>query len=315
MADQANAARAYTAADIVARVIATVPPPSAFVPELVNARLPKVIPEDRLKQIPARDHLVDLPLSGSLSEVLEGPIPHKTWLVSLRLELEKAKGSRHVTAIRHPTNFNLILPLWALPVWDSIAVASQERMLWVLATDWLKPSSHRMEDLIDVERARSLMGRIPWGMMAWALSGWDAKSRVGFLAKYLSFSWLGERNIDLMGICANAIAARDNYKSRGYMAPVYLGSQLQVISTWDEQRISSNADLAGWKAMTVEKRLRYIHIPMNLADSHWVVFGIDTESRTYCWGLSLLPTCADSPRSFLGRIQVIQCLGTPTPHP
>ena len=294
MADPTKAVRTYTAVDIVAEVTALVPLPGAFVPELVKAKLPKVIPEGDMKRLSAHDHLVDLKISGSLSDVLEGPIPHRTWLASLGLELEKAKTSgRTITVIRHPTKVGLILPLWALPVWNSIAVASQQRMLWARATDWLKPGDHRPEDREDVERARSLMAKIPWGMTAWALSGWEARSHVGFLAKFLSFSWLGERNIDLMGVCCNAIAAKDGYKTHGYMAPVCLGSQLQGISKWEPQQIRDNSGLGGWKTMAVEKGLRYIHIPTNLANSHWVVFGIDIDGQSYCWGLSPMSTCVD----------------------
>lgn len=279
--------RVCTAAEIIAEVTARVPPPAAPVPELANAQLPRVIPEDDLKKILAKDCLVDLPISGGLSDMLEGPIPHKTWLAALRAELDKAKDSqRTVTALQHPTEVDLILPLWALPVWDSIAVASQQRMLWAQAIDWLKPGNHRAEDQQDVERARTLIARIPWGMMAWALPGWEAKSHVGFLARYLSFSWLGERNVDLMGICCNATAMEDGYKARGYMAPVYLGAQLQGIGGWDAQRIRENSGLGRWRDLAAEKDLRYIHIPVNLASSHWIVFGIDIENQKYYWGLS-----------------------------
>ena len=75
-------AQASAAADIVAEVVALVPPPTALVPELVKAQLPEVISEDRTKNISASDHLVDLLITGTLSDVRGGPIPHRTWLAS-----------------------------------------------------------------------------------------------------------------------------------------------------------------------------------------------------------------------------------------
>ena len=223
MASQTNAmdaAAVYTHVDIVAQVVALVPQPIVFIPELVKAQLPQVIPEDRIKVFPAEDYLVDLPVSGTLADVLEGPLPHQTWLACLTIELETARGSgRAATAIRHPTRADLILPLWALPVWDSIAVASQERMLWVEATTWLSISNHRQEDHKYVEHARTLMGGIPWGMMVWALPGLEARSLVGILARFASFLWLAERNIDLMGIICNMNVVGDGNKTPSFVAP------------------------------------------------------------------------------------------------
>jgi len=193
-----------TAADIIAEVTTLVPSPSMSVLHLVNAGLPEVIAEHDLKRFQPGRHLVNAKITGTLPQVLKGPIPHRTWLASLQMELTKAqKSGRKVTAIKHPTKANLVLPLWVLPVWDSIAVASQERMLWVEANDWLRPGKHRPDDQELVEEARGLMERIPWGMKAWALYGNDAESHMGFLAIFLSVSWLAERNLNIMGICCN----------------------------------------------------------------------------------------------------------------
>jgi len=49
MALQMNAmdvAAVYTHTDIVAQVVAPIPQPTTFIPELVKAQLPQVIPED-----------------------------------------------------------------------------------------------------------------------------------------------------------------------------------------------------------------------------------------------------------------------------
>ena len=284
--------KTYTTEDIAREVMQLVPPPTASILDLVRAPLPEVIPEDKMKAIPAKDHLVNLDISGTLRSILDGPIPHRTWIASLRMELEKAEKSKHyVAAIRHPTEEDLILPLWALPVWESIAVASQERELWVQATEWLNPSSHRQEDRQDVEHVQDLLAKIPWGMKVWALGGVEAGSHVVLLARFLSFSWLSERNIDLMGVCCNATAVENGSRMRGHMAEVYLGAQLQAIGSWTAKRIQESSTLWGWKAFAEENRLRYIHIPTNLTNTHWVVFCIDIEEQTYCWGLSSLDLC------------------------
>ena len=167
-------------------------------------------------------------------------------------------------------------------------------MLWVQATEWLRPDNHRVEDLELVERARSLMAKVPWGMRAWALSGWDATSYTGFLVRFLSFSWLGEQNINMMGICYNAMTAEGDGKMRGYVAPFYLGSQLQRIGDWDAQRIQDNSDLGGWRDMVTKGRYCYLHILTNLARAHWVVFHIDIQEQTYSWGQLLMLTWMDT---------------------
>ena len=51
--------------------------------ELVKARLLEVILEHDLKEIAAEHHLVDLEISGMLS-VLEGLMPHRTWLTKVQ---------------------------------------------------------------------------------------------------------------------------------------------------------------------------------------------------------------------------------------
>ena len=115
---------ATTTEDIAATVAALVPHPSASILELVKARLPPVISEHEAAKIPPENHLVNLAISGTLSDVLEGPIPHRTWLTKLREKRNKAqKAGCIVTSIQHPTRADLTLPLWALPVWDSIAFA------------------------------------------------------------------------------------------------------------------------------------------------------------------------------------------------
>jgi len=278
-----------TAADIVAEVTALVPPPSASVLHLVNAGLPEVIAEHDMKKFKPGRHLVNAKITGTLPQVLEGPIPHRTWLASLQMELAKAqKSGRKVTAIKHPTKANLALPLWALPVWDSIAVASQERMLWVEAIDWLRPGEHRQDDQELVEEARGLMEKIPWGMRAWALYGNDAESHMGFLAIFLSTSWLAERNLDIMGVCCNTAAAENGDAVIAYMAPVHLGAQLQWAAEWDDEKIKANRDLCEFKDTIMEKGYCYIHIPANLANAHWVVFLMDVKEKSYCWGVLLL---------------------------
>lgn len=282
---------AATAAETIAKVAALVPPPSAFVPELVKAQLPRVIPELQMRRISAEHHLVDLKITGALSDVLKGPIPHRTWIATLQAELTKAQASRRtVTAIKHPTDRELVLPLWALPIWDSIAVACQERMRWTQVMDWLKPGNHRAEDQQSLERVRAILARLPWGLKTWPLPGLDGESLVGYTARFLSPSWLAERNMDLMGVCLNAAVVAGRGKAHSYVAPVYLATQLQGIGDWDTNRILGNRSLCDWNP----SQYRYIHIPANLANSHWVVFLVDTERKTYCWGLSLLPTCGDS---------------------
>ena len=140
--------------DIAATVAALVPHPSVSVSELVKARLPTVISEHEAAKIPPKNHLVNLVISGTLSDVLEGPIVHRTWLTKLQDEHNKAqKAGCIITSIQHPTQADLTLPLWALPVWDSMAVPSQDRMLWVKATKWLKPSNHRREDHVRTDLA------------------------------------------------------------------------------------------------------------------------------------------------------------------
>ena len=285
-----------TAADIIATVSALVPNPAASVAELVKARLPEVISEHDLKKIAVEPHLVNLEVSGTLSDMLEGPIPHRTWLAKLQTELEKVQeGGCIVSSIQHPTQPHLIFPLWALKVWDSIAVAAQERMLWATATEWLKPGNHRKVDLNLVEDARALMAKMPWGMRAWALYGSDAGSRIGFLARFLSTLWLSERSIDIMGVCCNAATSANGGGAVSHMAPVYLSAQLQWISGWGPQKIRDNRILGHWRITAQENGYHFIHIPVNIIGMHWVVFLISIKDQTYSLGMSPVLVYIDVP--------------------
>ena len=91
-----------------------------------------------------------------------------------------------------------------------------------------------------------------------------------------------------MIILCNAVAVRDINKARSHVAPVWLGAQLQTIGSWDDKKILENRDLGGWKARAVQGGFRYIHIPVNFINVHWVIFCIDIEAQTYCWGMLLI---------------------------
>jgi len=291
MAQPTPAIVAITAAEIIAQVSALVPPSSASILDLISANLPDVIPEHTLDSIQSSDHLVDLEISGTLAHVLNGPIPHKTWLARLKIDLEEVQRSgRTVAAIKHPMLEDLIVPLWALPVWYSIADASDERMLWIKARDWLRPGNHREEDWELVEGARNLMGRMPWGMKAWALHANESDSYIGFLARFLSYSWLGNRDIDIMGICCNAAIVERGRNTTHHVAPAYLGAMIQWIPEWPPEKTRINRDVVEWRDLVIEKGYRYIHIPVNLSNVHWVVYLIDMEDESYSWGLLLVLT-------------------------
>jgi len=143
--------------------------------------------------------------------------------------------------------------------------------------------------------AHGLLARIPWGMKAWPLYGYEAQSRVAFLARFSSTMWLAERNINIMSVCCNAAGMVEPGSIQGYMAPVYLGAQLQGIGDWDAERIQGNRDLSHWKNTAIEKQYHYIHIPVNFLNAHWVVFLIDIKAKTYSFGMSLVPVCMDVP--------------------
>ena len=66
-------------------------------------------------------------------------------------------------------------------------------------------------------------------------------------------------------------------------------AQLQTIGSWDDKKIQGNCDLGGWEAKAAQDGFHYIHIPINFINVHWVIFHIDIEAQTYCWGMSLIP--------------------------
>ena len=146
-----------------------------------------------------------------------------------------------------------------------------------------------------MDHAQRLIATIPWGMKAWPLPGLQASSHIGFIAKFLSWSWLNERNMNLMAVCCNSAVMGQGGKPRDHVALCYFGSQLQGISGWMAERIKENVDLGWWGTDAAEKGYRYIHIPISLANTHWVVYRIDIEERTYCWGLSLALTYVKAP--------------------
>ena len=146
-----------------------------------------------------------------------------------------------------------------------------------------------------MEHARQLMAKLPWAMTAWALPGYEAESHIGFIAKFLSSSWLAEHNLDLMRICLNTATVESGNRTRSHVAPVYLGCKLQWIGDWSTERIREDRDLVEWRDIALQNWYCYLHIPTNLTDTHWVVFRIDIEGQSYSWGLLLIPTLMNAP--------------------
>ena len=95
-----------------------------------------------------------------------------------------------------------------------------------------------------------------------------------------------------MGVCCNVIAAEDPACTCHHVAIVYLGLQLQGIEDWDNKRIQNNTDLYGWRVLAVREGIHYIHIPVNLSNTHWVIFCVDLDKKSFWWGQSMYSTCS-----------------------
>lgn len=61
----------------------------------------------------------------------------------------------------------------------------------------------------EIHNARNLLEKVPWGLRLWSLTGYDKKTRVGYLTGLLSSGWLGGRRIDTVSSYLNTRAWRE----------------------------------------------------------------------------------------------------------
>lgn len=269
------------ATDVPADVRSRLPSETLPIFTLVKTNLPKCLRDTSIIQ-PV--HLCASPLDPqwTIEELFKTSLPPHTWLNALEENLATmwASGTRSITS-PSPSNPNLRFPLWVMNFWNTAVVAAGQRSQWKAAEDWL---SGRVQDS-EIRNARSLLGKVPWGLRLWPLVGHDKETRVGYLTGLLSNEWLGERHINLISSYLNTRAQRELGSSPGSLvADVDL--QFYLSNNWraTAETIQGHEGLRTYAERISDHGYSRLFIPSHVGGNHWILFSVDFEKQTYEYG-------------------------------
>lgn len=130
------------------------------------------------------------------------------------------------------------------------------------------------------------MGRILWGMKAWALP-YAASSPVGVFGELLLTSWVKERQLNTIASYLNFHAS----KSTGNAGECWAGdAQLSAyvieVYTMEKAALSIHSELMKYQDFITTKSYKYLIFPANLNNKHWIIFSVDLVKKQFCYGIS-----------------------------
>ena len=261
-------------------ISALFPSPMDSVESLIshNSFSPQPIGGKRLR--PAKSCIVDSGVRWRKEDLLTAPIPPLQWIGDLEMELKAQLGAgRHLSALQHPTIPDLRLPLWMVSLWFVIQAIEAQKTLWTEAVTWLSSDAVTGEE---VDCASELIKQLKWGTTIWPLL--EPTTLIGLVAELLSTRWLRERHLDLWGLyltCCAGEGVRDFYIGGVYIAQVLkqLPAGKEKGMSWAEQ-----GTVFDTLAIVVKEGFRTILLPANLNQNHWVLFRIDLDKKTFCYG-------------------------------
>jgi hypothetical protein len=224
--------------------------------------------------------LTDTEVCWTVNNLLRSPVPPQDWLNTLEQELvNRVDLGAYPASLRHPTVLNLYLPLWAITAWRTLRDAVEQRACWKVVDQWLRTQGTRG---VDVEEARELMGRMPWGMTIWAIN--ESSSSIGLLAELLSTEWLRERHLDA---CGAYLTSRTEVQVGGWwIGEVYLATLIQNLPKElpTGQITDNSSSLAVYQQRITTGGYKRLLLPANVGGNHWVVFHVDIEKQEFCFG-------------------------------
>ena len=153
-----------------------------------------------------------------------------------------------------------------------------QRSQWRIADDWLKTQGTCS---IDVDEARELLGRVPWGMTIWAIN--ESTLSIGPLTELLSTKWLWERYIDIYR--AYLASCTEAHVVEWWIGEVYFSSLIVALpEELPPGPIVSSSSLADYQMQITTGGYKHLLFPANVDNKHWVVFCVDVEGRGLCFG-------------------------------
>jgi hypothetical protein len=165
-------------------------------------------------------------------------------------------------------------------VWESLTTVVEQKERWRRAYAWLESVGQREQ----VNAAKELIERTPWGARIWILCPIEDWMLVGFLAVLLSTEWLAERHL-------NAYAAYLNPHARAanngiWVTDVYLSIVFKAVHKKGVKAVRESFNLAKFHREIVEGGYKTLFILANLDSIHWIVFRVDLQRKEIGYGTS-----------------------------
>ena len=246
-------------------------------------------------------------VAWSIPAIINSPVPPRDWHGRLEIALRRRTRSKPVpTCLQHPTAPELRLPLWGAALWSELIHATEQQSRWHRAVNMLR--EWRLEGVEDVDEAKALLDRIPWGML---VEGMNGTSPIGLLAEMLRpTSWLNERHMNVFSIYL-AFRARDvqdlwiggvylaqylmtnapaTDSQKGTTKGATKGSKKKGAKKADTDVMLESKGLAEFQQTITQKPYKRLVIPANINNNHWIVFYADLKTGRIQYGMSQSPS-------------------------
>ena len=112
----------------------------------------------------------------------------------------------------------------------------------------------------------------------------DPNHTVDVLADLLSTAWLSESHMDAFAGYLNSSTS-----SNWFVANVYFASRLPFVSQLTAEEVATEETLVGVKREMEDRRATRLLFPVNLKNTHWIIFHVDTEQKTVSYGEHSIP--------------------------
>jgi hypothetical protein len=254
--------------------------------DLVYRGFPLFLPQSITSLVSATSCITGIDVCGSVEDILANPVPVKSWINRLELELQRRMDLKSSPAsLRHPGTTNLFLPLWAVTYWAALASAMDQQIQWVESMEWLR---ERMVEGLSIAAANIVLQRMPWGMTISAIP--ESSTSVVLLSHLLSDKWLRERHLDIFAVYLTS-------RTRGHAAEwwfgaVYLSVLIKGFEVPKGTAGRSKGSLGDFEEMITAGGYKFLMFPANLSRKHWILFHVDVERKEFRFGVPSHLFCA-----------------------
>jgi len=267
------------------------PAPGLSIPLLIRKVFPPMMDPLVSSIIPAGECITDHTVSWSTGAIIEAPVPPSKWVSNLDIAIRNQWATREtITAIQHPSLSHLLLPLWAVQYWTSIAHAIKARARWISALTWTldQPNTPQRAAVLD------LIGKTSWQTTVSLPPHGGLVSTIDTIADLLSFDWLRETHMDTLATHFNIHGSSD-----WMVASVYLSIRLPRVAELTEMEIQKEETLNSIKSQMEHRKATHLVFPVNIKKVHWIVFHVNMNKKTFSYGERfLLPLSIHSKVTF-----------------